>query len=386
MTSLTKSQAGPQNYPIGSGQRFKVDLFGYLNAYEKKLRGLTEQLVNYDFSAIRAAFIGSAPSRQKPAEGRPLKQTSFGWLGVREILSTIPTSTTEDSSSAPNIVIQTSSIATLGGLPTWLTHLQSVLSRSSKSTAVAPAIAPTFSKASTFFAKRAPTAAQPKTKPPTFNVIFPTASEIRSSLDGYSSGFSIHTKLQSPQQQKQLEYLRPILCHWSHHTYSSLQTPAKTDLHRIRKEAHRGAAAPHIKTYIRFSNQERKFINWAMVTSANLSKQAWGEMENKKDEVWIQSWETGVVVWPELFKESEGEKVRMVPVFGRDEPRVEDVDGDVRNGKREGEDWKGTVVGFRMPYDLPLEPYGDKEVPWCASAEHKELDWKGQAWSGYHPH
>jgi tyrosyl-DNA phosphodiesterase-1 len=389
MSSPPASQTDGHSYPVGSGERFKVDLFSYLNAYEKKLKGLTEQLVNYDFSTIQAAFVGSVPSRQKPAEARPMKKTSFGWLGVREILSTIPLSPTE-SQSAPNIVIQTSSIATLGALPTWITHLQSVLSHSSTSTPAATATAstPGFSKASTFFAKRPPTVLKTTTKPPTLNIIFPTADEIRASLDGYASGFSIHTKLQSAQQQKQLEYLRPIFCHWNH-TSRSTSDPTKENSRR--REACRGPAAPHIKTYIRFSDSERKSIDWAMVTSANLSKQAWGETENKKGEIWIQSWETGVIVWPELFKESgDGrergrQRVRMVPVFGKDRPGVEDVDGDenMEGGTIEGEE---KVVGFRMPYDLPLEPYGEKEIPWCATAEHRERDWKGKAWGGYHPH
>lgn len=133
-----------------------------------------------------------------------------------------------------------------------------------------------------------------------------------------------------------------------------------------------------------------------MVTSANLSKQAWGELVNKKEEVWIQSWETGVVVWPALFSSpssssssssaafsaSPGDDVDMVPVFGRDLPAEEDV------GVQEiiGQGQKKIVVGFRMPYDLPLEPYGEGEVPWCASASHEEPDWKGVVWEGYQPH
>lgn len=379
LTGPPNGQDERQNYPIGSGERFKVDLFKYLNAYEKKLQGLTEQLVNYDFSAIRAAFIGSAPSRQKPEEARPSKQTSFGWLGVREILSMVPVLPTIDSSSPANVVIQTSSIATLGALPTWLTHLQSVLSRSSASSPIAAvrASASDFTKASTFFAKRAPTAPKITTITPNFNLIFPTASEIRASLDGYSSGFSIHTKLQSSQQQKQLEYLRPILCHWNH-TSLSTSDPTKTIPHR--REAHRGPAAPHIKTYIRFSTNARKTIDWAMVTSANLSKQAWGETENRKGEIWIQSWETGVVVWPSLFAETETEDVIMVPVFGKDSPGESDLGNGIAEGKGE------KVVGYRMAYDLPLESYGEEDEPWCATAEHRELDWKGRAWEGYQQH
>jgi len=128
-----------------------------------------------------------------------------------------------------------------------------------------------------------------------------------------------------------------------------------------------------------------------MVTSANLSKQAWGETENKKGEVWIQSWETGVVVWPGLFKESghegererERERVKMVPVFKKDMPTVEDWGDESKEAENEG---GARLVGFRMPYDLPLEPYREEEVPWCATAEHKERDWKGKAWRGYRPH
>lgn len=365
-------QTEPLKHPIGSGERFKVDLFHYLNAYEKKLRGLTEQLIAYDFSAIRAAFIGSAPSRQKPSEADSSTQTSFGWLGVREILSAIPISSSDDSSSPPNIVIQTSSIATLGPTPTWLTHLQSVLSCSSASSSIATASTATNSKSSEFFAKRKPTTPKPKKTPPTLMIIFPTADEIRMSLDGYGSGFSIHTKLQSPAQQKQLEYLRPLLYHWRTSNQDEKEREANP-----RREAHRGLAAPHIKTYIRFSSAEQKTIDWAMMTSANLSKQAWGEAEYKKGEIWIQSWECGVVVWPDLFRTSADDSVTMVPVFGKDTPGAESVKEDV------GVKWK--VIGFRMPYDLQPEPYGEKEVPWCATAAHEKLDWKGQAWSGYQP-
>lgn len=129
-----------------------------------------------------------------------------------------------------------------------------------------------------------------------------------------------------------------------------------------------------------------------MVTSANLSKQAWGDVLNKKDEIWIQSWEAGVVVWPALYKH--GGEGFMVPVFGRDLPG--DVDGRQDNreeGESEGgsesgsgsdSDWKGkTVVGVRMPYDLPLAPYAAEERPWCASMRYEEVDRFGRSWGGY---
>jgi tyrosyl-DNA phosphodiesterase-1 len=345
--------------PIGSGERFKTDLLRYLDAYGNRLKGLTTQLIHYDFRSIRAAFIGSAPSRESLIQARPSTQTSWGWPGLREILSSIPVSTQGDTKSPPNIVAQISSIATLGATPAWLTNFQSVLSKQAPSTTSNPPA----SQGASFFNNRVFT---PKTTKPKFNIIFPTPHEIRNSLDGYSSGASIHTKLQSSAQQKQLQYLRPILCHWNHHE-------ALGQLEGIRK-AERGPAAPHIKTYIRFSDERQQRIDWAMITSANMSKQAWGEVEGRNREVWIQSWETGVVFWPSLFTDSK-EAVEIVPVFGKDMPTEQDLGGMDEQVKK--------VIGFRMPYDLPLESYTPDEVPWCATMAHQEPDWKGQVWGGY---
>lgn len=171
-----------------------------------------------------------------------------------------------------------------------------------------------------------------------------------------------------------------------------------------------------------------------MLTSANLSKQAWGDVVNKQGEVRIQSYETGVLVWPELFAEP-GYEVSMVPTFGRDLPASEDVseaktsqldetdaadivaneegsetedenDDDAetedggelaqhscqknpgtnqRTGSAQDSNRERTVVGLRMPYDLPLHAYGAKELPWCASQQYTEPDWKGRAWEGFQP-
>jgi tyrosyl-DNA phosphodiesterase-1 len=47
------------------------------------------------------------------------------------------------------------------------------------------------------------------------------------------------------------------------------------------------------------------------------------------------------------------------------------------------EDGRKTVVGLRMPYDLPLTPYGADEVPWCATLPQTEPDWMERVWGGY---
>ncbi len=365
----------PTSYAIGTGERFKADLIQYVNAYERRLGSLSAEIAKYDFSSIHAAFVGSAPSRQKLSATNPGEHTSFGWVGLQEILSSIPVSNSNSQDATPHVVIQISSIATSS--PSWHLHFQSILSRRKASQ---PSKAKgALSNSSDFFAKHGSSHLPLSAKPskPRFDVIFPTPEEIRASLDGYDSGDSIHMKLDSAQQQKQLEFLQPLLCHWND-TVPSASSPSS-------KEAHRGQAAPHIKTYIRFNDQKHKKIDWVMVTSANLSTQAWGALPNKKDEVWIQSYETGVVVWPALFNKADDQLAQavMMPVFGKDTPEKcpEQV-------VQEGEDTSTprTVVGFRMPYNFPLRSYTAAERPWCATSAYQELDWKGKSWRGYQPH
>jgi tyrosyl-DNA phosphodiesterase-1 len=370
------------SHPIGSGERFKSDLLRYFRAYGKRLTDMTKQLTDYDFSSVRAAFIGSTPSRQKPAEAKPSEQTSFGWLGLQEILSTIPTAAKlEQTALPPHIVLQVSSIATLGAVPTWLGHFQSVLARSTLLQPLAASPSTKSSKLSKLLGgSDASDGQKENTRHPKFNIIFPTPNEIRTSLDGYASGGSIHTKLQSQPQQKQLEYLHPLFCHWKPPSPAPNTTPAHKLGHALR-----GPAAPHIKTYIRFSSTLHKTIDWAMLTSANLSKQAWGDVVSKKNEIWIQSWEAGVVVWPDLFIEPDTNSTDtvMIPVFGKDMPDTEDVaESTLASGINDTETGK-TVVGIRMPYDLPLSSHAPGDKPWCATMQYSEPDWKGLTWGGY---
>ena len=185
-------------------------------------------------------------------------------------------------------------------------------------------------------------------------------------------------KLQSAAQQKQLEYLRPYLCRWA--GPSSTNTSGTST---EKREAGRHRAAPHIKTYIQFSDAEKMdSIDWAMVSSANLSTQAWGAAVNTSGKVRICSWEMGVLVWPGLFVQPESggtqdqdqgqqREAVMVPCFQTDVP---DAAREAENGE--------VKVGFRMPYDLPLTPYTAGDMPWCATASYSEPDWLGQTWEG----
>ena len=185
----------------------------------------------------------------------------------------------------PEIILQISSIATLGQTNHWLDKTLFKSLGTSKS-AVSPA--------------------------PSYKIIFPTPDEIRRSLDGYEAGASIHTKIQTAAQLKQLQYLKPMLHHWA-------GDGGQQSASHIR-EAGRRRAAPHIKTYVRFCDASKTQIDWALVTSANISKQAWGEACNAAGESRICSYELGVLVWPELWNQN----AVMVPTFKQDMPMIED--------------------------------------------------------------
>jgi len=339
---------------FGSGSRFKFDLLSYLRAYGKaKTNALVTQLRQYDFTAIRAALIASTPGKQNLRNCDPDTETLWGWAGLKKILSTVPAQPTAAKKS--HIVIQVSSVASLGQGDKWLAD---TLLNTLATTA---------------------TSSHMPTPRPKASLIFPTADEIRKSIDGYSSGGSIHMKIHSPAQAKQLAHLRPMLCHWAgdgghQHTGSDSSPSAAA----VPREAGRRRAAPHIKTYIRFSDSSMSTIDWAIMTSANLSQQAWGAATNAGGEIRICSYEIGVVVWPGLWDNGESGSAKMIPVFKSDTPKIGDEEGLT---EEDGE--IKTRVGWRMPYDLPLVPYAKDEMPWCATEPCDEVDWMGRSWPGF---
>ncbi|KAK8080008.1 phospholipase D/nuclease [Apiospora hydei] len=276
MLTLSEGEEN-QDFTIGSGHKFKSDLLSYLRAYNTKrsvCRPLVDSLAKFDFSAVRGTLIASVPGRHA-VETDP-RETRWGWAALKQAMRSIPV-----QPGKADVVVQVSSIATLGGTDSWIQRtLFDSLSSATKSTSR-----------------------------PSFKVVFPDASEIRRSLDGYASGGSIHTKIQSAQQAKQLQYLRPIFCHWANDSEKGTELPKGVAV----RDGGRKRAAPHIKTYIRYGE---KSIDWAMLTSANLSKQAWGEAQGASQEIRVASWEIGVLVWPELLADN----AKMIGTFKTNSP------------------------------------------------------------------
>lgn len=352
LQSETKDDCSSTASAIGTGRRFKHDFIRYLNSYGRNRTGnLISQLEKFNFSTIKAAFVASVPTKTSPSTSNDTCHTLWGWPGLQQVLGQISSAT--DHGDKANVVVQVSSIASVG--QKWLDAFFGVLATSKDNG---------------------------KTKPK-FNIMFPTADEIRRSITGYETGGSIHMKLQSTTQQKQLAHIRPLLVCWDGNAENeAYQEGFVHEMH----QAGRNRAAPHIKTFMRFSSDKMDRLDWAMLTSANLSTQAWGAMPSNDDQVRICSYEAGVVVWPELYNSSGSNESRdekdcvFVPTFKTDIPVVSQISAPGINQKHSGIT-PNVVVGIRMPYDLPLCPYPKDVFPWCATASHSEPDCKGLRWS-----
>ncbi|CAK7268138.1 hypothetical protein SEPCBS119000_002910 [Sporothrix epigloea] len=359
------------------GWQFKHDFLSYLRSYNHQrsvCQPLVDKVQQYDFSAVRGVLIGSVPGRhhvpspnEKPKSdnGQRYNTTHWGWLAMQRALQNVPLRSgtkkaSQTGSTQAEIVIQVSSIATLGSTDSWLQNTMfSALTGDTFSSLSEATEAAAKQKASSF----GPLQLQRQQLPrPQFRIMFPTADEIRRSLDGYTSGSSIHARIQSPQQQKQLAYMLPLLCHWANDAEDGAALPAVSS--SSVGDAKRRRAAPHVKTYVRYSNSDDTcYIDWALLTSANLSKQAWGEARSAGGEMRIASYELGVLVWPELLTGVKG--ATMQPVFGRDDLQDPGIATSVVN------------VPLRIPYSLPVQRYGPGEIPWVSSLPHSEPDWRG---------
>lgn len=101
---------------------------------------------------------------------------------------------------------------------------------------------------------------------------------------------------------------------------------------------HRSQAMPHIKTYCRWSSEG---LYWFLLTSANLSKSAWGNLTKSsiQPSLRINSYEAGVLFIPKF-------------IIGQSTFKMDTDESSTTSDKP-----------FPMPYDVPLTPYASDDSP-----------------------
>ncbi|XP_021919130.1 probable tyrosyl-DNA phosphodiesterase isoform X2 [Zootermopsis nevadensis] len=291
----------PPNSDTKAGEsptEFKADLLRYMAFYElPALQEWMSRLRKTDFSAIRVFFVASVPGSHRGPESEKWGHRRLGHLLKKHV--EIPSLLSPSRENWP-VVAQCSSIGTLGTNPdSWMCgELRGSMSQRMM---------------------RPGDMLQP---PPQFRVIYPSFRNVKNSHDDLLGGQCLPYSGRTHEKQT---WFTKFLFEW------------KSD------KRHRSKAIPHIKTYARVSTCGR-YLAWFHLTSANLSKAAWGKLQEPKGKgsaLYIMSYEAGVLFVPKLLVNEE--------VFAL-----------------EGERVTANKPSFPLPWDLPLSAYDADDKPWVS--------------------
>ncbi|XP_078673638.1 tyrosyl-DNA phosphodiesterase 1-like isoform X2 [Branchiostoma floridae x Branchiostoma belcheri] len=270
-----------------SSTNFKADLLAYLAAYRKPaLEEWRKHIQEHDMSEARVHIVASVPGRHQGGN-----KNQWGHLKLRQVFQARGPPAADLVKGWP-VVGQFSSIGSLGAdaqkwlCGEWLASLATVRGKPSLTLG---------------------------SRQPQLQLIYPSVNNVRSSLEGYPAGGSLPYSINTARKQP---YLNKFLHQWSASARG------------------RTRASPHIKTYTRTSPDCDR-LAWFLVTSANLSKAAWGALEKNGAQLMIRSYEIGVLFLPQDFGENTTFAVNT-----------------------------SCSVPFPIPYDLPPLPYSTNDQPW----------------------
>lgn len=128
---------------------------------------------------------------------------------------------------------------------------------------------------------------------------------------------------------------------------------------------------------------------WLLLTSANLSKAAWGALQKNNSQLMIRSYELGVLFIPSPVKSGcgfscteNGASAELQDKCGKSLDYSE-----TKRTKLVTLAWQGNsntdsseVIRLPVPYELPPKPYSAKDVPWSWDRRYQKKDVFGQVW------
>ncbi|CAM9922802.1 unnamed protein product, partial [Discosporangium mesarthrocarpum] len=269
----------PNDFRVSSGTEDEVALGGasedtlwdYICKTGNMVKTFVRDLSLYDFSRARAVLVPSVPGRHR---GEALHK--YGHMRVRSLLQGEAFAgrvREKDMVSA-----QFSSLATVTGKG-WLDELvASFMAEKGK---------PGGASATGFTAKDR------------LRLVWPTAEAVRTSLRGWASGSSMPCS--SANMYGRVETEKALVD-------NQPQPPLNHLLHKWREASGQGnsGAMPHIKSYARYwarsgNEEELGGVGWFLLTSANLSKSAWGNLEKGGTQLHVRSFELGVMFLPSML-------------------------------------------------------------------------------------
>eukprot|EP00112_Aurelia_sp_Birch-Aquarium-sp1_P011572 Seg2431.4 transcript_id=Seg2431.4/GoldUCD/mRNA.D3Y31 product="Tyrosyl-DNA phosphodiesterase 1" protein_id=Seg2431.4/GoldUCD/D3Y31 len=305
---------GKDSKETSAPDKFKKDLLEYLDGYgtNDKLGFWKKTIREHDMTNAKVRIVASVPGRHTGMD-----KCKWGHLRLRDLLQQIGPKLSSVGGDWP-VVAQFSSIGSLGADEhKWLyaEWLQSLSAGRRKITSPVP-------------------------KKPKLKLVFPTVENvIDESCKDYKAGGSLpYGESNAKKQQYLLNYF---------HQWKSSRLG-------------RSRASPHIKTYTRISPDDTKAA-WFLVTSANLSKAAWGAFEKNDSQLMIRSYEIGVLMLPHNFSdEAETFRIAGSDVTSPDQSESSPV--------------------LQLPYDLPLTPYSMLDSPWVWDRNYTKVDSLSGQW------
>ncbi len=125
------------------------------------------------------------------------------------------------------------------------------------------------------------------------------------------------------------------------------------------------------QSYARFNPDPNRAgeLDWAILTSANLSKAAWGAFQKNGSQLMIRSYEMGVLLLPELLeKHSTSPNGAKLTVLG----------------SQRCDSGADQIIPLPLPYEFPIRSYDPKkDEPWVWDLVRDSPDIYGNA---YMPH
>ena len=204
-------------------------------------------------------------------------------------------------------------------------------------------------------------------------LVWPSAESVRAGRLGWAAGGSLCLNakaVDAPMRQL-------MRCKYEGLPVSSSSCCFLFCLQQFAQE--RAGVSPHIKTLWRMAAGAGRELRWLYVGSANLSKSAWGEVQQPASggppQLRVASFEIGVLFVPRLVSRCAGRPVRLLLGEGneRDRPAA------------------GDIV-LPVPFRYPCEQYSATlsgqerldDMPWTWDVAYQQRDSQGQHWHGIH--
>lgn len=291
----------PMKEPGALTSTFEQDLVTYLQSYRYDVRHLwsttsaaaavtmDQLMARYDFSSAKAVLIPSVPGYHRGEEIH-----KFGHMKLRKTVREKSRVQFDDAA----VVCQFSSMGSLN--ENWL-HRE-------------------FGASATGTEANVP-----------IRLVFPTAEEVRNSVEGYSGGASL------PSDSKNVEkpFLRSLYRRWT--TQQDNQNPFALNRN-----------LPHIKTFFRYDSTGHG-MQWFVLSSHNISSAAWGQLQKKGQQFFVRHWELGVFLSPKTLSCD-----NLRPLTCND-------------------DGRGNMT-VPLPYKFYPEVYSDGEIPWAWDKKYPRSD------------